>query len=357
MKKEKKEVVEQAEEVKAQEEVKEEKVEEAPEAPKAEEAEPAKQVQSDIVVIEKLAQEEQPFEQQIEEKRKELFTSYQKTKRFSNILMLSTVAVIIGAMALLMINQNWSKILGYSLAGVTLVGLIVYSVLNRGKFPKKTKEYIRFVTTKIDQFVYNNTEFDAVQVDLNEKYNLTEISCDRVYASPVDIGSRNIVQGKYMGRAFSCGELALYEAKTEGKRTLKKVAFIGKYINLNNSLHFEGRYILNFKAGEKENDLPSDIEDLKELHNDGNFTVYGPEGKDYTKDVPSKYIAAIKKIAVEGHLLNLNVVLWAGHTGVYLSYDDPVVALPFDKPFESEPQIVFKDHLLTVLEANKIINK
>ena len=137
---------------------------------------------------------------------------------------------------------------------------------------------------------------------------------------------------------------------------MKAVAFIGKYLELQNTLHFEGRYILNFRA-EKPNDLPTDIDDLVELNNAENFVVYGPEGSDYTKDIPAKFIAELKKIKVAGNLLNLNVVLWAGHTGVYLSYDDPVVALPFDKPFDVEPQNAFKNDLLAVLDAERLINK
>ena len=137
---------------------------------------------------------------------------------------------------------------------------------------------------------------------------------------------------------------------------MKAVAFIGKYLELQNTLHFEGRYILNFRA-EKPNDLPTDIDDLVELNNAENFVVYVPEGSDYTKDIPAKFIAELKKIKVAGNLLNLNVVLWAGHTGVYLSYDDPVVALPFDKPFDVEPQNAFKNDLLAVLDAERLINK
>ena len=310
----------------------------------------------DIVEITKLTPEDRPLGEEVEERRKELFEAFQKSKKISNILMIAVVLVVVGAMALLMVNQDWSKIVGYSLAGVALVGLVIFSLLTKNKFPNKSKEYIRFVTTRMDREIYNNTEFQDVRVDLNEKYTITELSLERVYKSPVDIGSRNIVRGKYLGQGFSCGELALYSSKEEGKRKMKAVAFIGKYLELQNTLHFEGRYILNFRA-EKPNDLPTDIDDLVELNNAENFLVYGPEGSDYTKDIPAKFIAELKKIKVAGNLLNLNVVLWAGHTGVYLSYDDPVVALPFDKPFDVEPQNAFKNDLLAVLDAERLINK
>jgi len=310
----------------------------------------------DIVEIEKLDPNDKDVHEDIEEHRKDLFAAYNKNRKMSNIMMTVVVLVVIGSMVLIMLNQGWSQIVGYSLAGAALIGLVIFSILTKNKFPMKSKEYIRFVTRKIDQFIYNNTEFQDVKVDLNEKYTIPGISVDRVFKSPVDIGSRNIVRGLYLGKGFSCGELALYTTKTEGKRTVKAVAFIGKYLELQNTLHFEGRYIINLQ-GEKPTDLPSDIDDLEKHHEDGNLTIYGPVGGDYSKDIPAKYLTALKKLKCEGHLLGVNVVLWAGHTGVYLSYDDPVVALPFDKPFEVEPQTAFKDHLLTTLEAELIINK
>ena len=311
---------------------------------------------SDIVEINKLTPEDKPLGEDVEEHRQELYAAYNQSRKMSNISMAVVVLFVIGAMVLLMVNQDWSKIVGYSLGGVALIGLIIFSIITKNKFPTKSKQYIRYVTVKMDQFVYNNTEFQDVKVDLNEKYTIPALSVDRIFKSPVDIGSRNIVRGLYLGNGFSCGELALYSAKQEGRKTLKAVAFIGKYIELQNSLHFENRYIINFK-GEKPTDLPTDIDDLKELHTDGNLTIYGVEGSDYVKDIPTKYIAALKKLNIQNHLLGVNVVLWAGHTAVYLSYDDPVVALPFDKPFDATSQMDFKDHLLTVLEANKLINK
>lgn len=330
--------------------------EKAPEAEKEQPKARGKELAPDVVEINKLTPEDKPLAEAVEEERLKLFDAFKKSKKWSNILMVVVVLVVVGAMALIMVNQDWSKIVGYSLAGVALVGLVTYSLLTKNKFPNQSKEYIRFVTTRIDQDIYNDKEFEDIKVDLNEKYTLMGISLDRIYKSPVDIGSRNIVRGTYQGQEFSCGELALYSAKDEGKRRVKTVAFIGKRIELKNTLHFEGRYILNFKA-EKPNDLPTDIEDLKELHNDDNLVIYGAEGAEYNKDIPTKYIAELKKIKVEGHLFNLNLVIWAGHTAIYLSYDDPVVALPFDKPFDPAPQADFKNHLLTVLEAESLINK
>ena len=53
-------------------------------------------------------------------------------------------------------------------------------------------------------------------------------------------------------------------------------------------------------------------------------------------------------------LLNAVVVVWAGHTGVYLSYDDSVTVLPFEHPFDRAAQEQYKEDLLAALELSTL---
>ena len=70
------------------------------------------------------------------------------------------------------------------------------------------------------------------------------------------------------------------------------------------------------------------LEDKEEL------TVYGLEGANYHDIIDNKILSQLKKLKIEGHLLNVNVVFWGGHTAVYLSYDDPILTVPFEKEFD-----------------------
>lgn len=51
-----------------------------------------------------------------------------------------------------------------------------------------------------------------------------------------------------------------------------------------------------------------------------------------------------------GALLNVNIVLWAGRTAVYLSYDDSIVAIPFDNPIKPESYTQLKGNIKDILE-------
>jgi len=55
--------------------------------------------------------------------------------------------------------------------------------------------------------------------------------------------------------------------------------------------------------------------------------------------------------------MNINCVVWGGHTAVYLSYDDPVISIPFDKPFNKDPQEHYKNDLEKIMKIISILNK
>ena len=170
---------------------------------------------------------------------------------------------------------------------------------------------------------------------------------DRCYKDVIDCVSRNIVSGKYKEVEFECGELAYYKAGA--RKHNKEVVFVGKYLSTGNKLHFEDRYIINIK-GEKDTDLPTDKDDLVELINQNRFVVYGKEGANPEKDLGKDLLDNLKSIDCTGALLNVNVVLWAGHTACYLSYDDSIVAIPFDKEIDTKSYAQLKKNISEVLE-------
>ncbi len=295
----------------------------------------------------------------VEDKRSALFDNYKKSRRNNNIILIVVVLFVVGAIGLLAIKQQWSTYLGYGLAGATLIGLIIYYVITKKKFPDTTKIYIEEVTKILDANTFSGEGFSDLKVLPKEKLKIAEVSCDKVYANSTNIGSRNYVNGLFEGKHFTCADLALYHMSNE-KKAQQKVSFLGKYITITNSLKFDGRIIV-VKQGEQEPDKlidqPTDIQDLKELAREDKFVIYGSEGLDYKKVLPSKFIKQIKELDVKGLFLNFVVCVWAGHTAFYLSYDDPVIAIPFEKPYTNEGQELYRSNVETVFQLSKLINK
>ena len=274
-----------------------------------------------------------PYQVKIEEARKSLFGSYTKQRRISNIIMFVVLAAIVGVMFMVMSNIQWLKIVGYSLGGAILVGMILYYVLTRKNFPNKTKEYITMVSNILREQQFDNN-YSNIKYDLDEKFAITDFASDGVYKDATSINSRNIVRAEYKGHHVTYGEVALLRPSTRKQQV--PPLFVGKYITLPNDLDFSGRFVIVMKNPKQPFDLPNAVEDLTVLEEKEDMVVYGPEGADIHKTLKGSFLTDLRRIRVDNHLFNVNVVVWGGHSAAYLSYDDAIMAIPFDKPFDQQ---------------------
>ena len=288
------------------------------------------------------------FYQKLEQNRTDFYKAYNSQRRVSNILMPVAGIAMAGSLVLFVgIKELWGKIAGGVLIGVTLVGMILYYILTRNRLPNKSKEYIRNFALLSDNYVFNHQDYTNKRVLLKKHYALSDFIPDRVYKNIIDLASRNIVEVEYKGHAVQVGEAALY--KQGAKKHQKALLFVGKYMSFSNDYHFEDCYIINIK-GDKPTDLPDDIEDLVVLKEQNRFVVYGKEGSKPEKDLGKDILNNLMSIDCKNSLFNVNVVVWAGHTAVYLSYDDGIVSIPLDKALNQSAYQQLKQNILQVLE-------
>ena len=290
---------------------------------------------------------EKPFNEVVEEERSQIFATYKKTRTINNIITAIVVVVFIASMVLFVQFKGWGQIVGGVAIGVALVFMIVYYILTRNKFPDTTKKYIRAFMITTDTYVFDMENLFDQKLFFEKRYSNEQALGDRVYKDVIDTASRNIVEGTYKEKPFQCGEYALYKAGA--KRGQKTVLFVGKYLTLENSLHFEDRYVIRI-LGEKDTDAPNDIEDLVALSEQNRFVIYGKEGANLEKDLGKDLIENLKSIECVGALLNVNIVFWAGRTVAYLSYDDSVVAIPFDHAINTASYQQLKKNIGDLLE-------
>ena len=288
------------------------------------------------------------FYEKLEANRADFYKTYNSQRKTSNILMPVAGLLMAGSLVLFIgVAEQWGKIVGGVLIGATLVGMIVYFILTRNKLPNKSKDYIRNFALLSDNYVFDHQEIKNAKVLLKKRYATSEFLPDRVYKDIIDIASRNIVEFEYKERNINVGELALY--KQGAKRNQRALLFVGKYMSFTNDYHFEDRYIINI-SGEKPTDAPNDVEDLVVLQEQNLFKIYGREGANVEKDLSKELINNLKSIECTNALLNVNIVVWAGHTAVYLSYDDGIVSIPLDKKLNSDAYKQLKKNILDILE-------
>ena len=290
------------------------------------------EVKEEAPVVEEQPVVEKTYDRVIEDARKELYKSYTMSRRVSNILMFVVVAAIVGIMFLVINNNQVLKIVGYSLAGALLVGMILYYVLTRKNFPNKTKDYVALVSKAVNAEIFKNQELDEINSNPDEKLGLDDLIGDGVYQEATGVNSRNVVRGTYKKHHFLYAEAALTRPSTRKQQV--PPLFVGKYISLPNDLKFDGRFVLVFKNPKDPLDLPNAVNDLAVLEDKDDFMVYGPEGANYHDAINNKVVSQLRKLQIGGHLLNVNVVFWSGHSAAYISYDDTIMSVPFDKPLD-----------------------
>ena len=348
---------EEKKELEVQEELEEQKpVEEAPVEEKAPEAEQQENVETVLPggqPIEKL-EDERPYQEIIESARLDFVKVYNKSRRVSYILMAVVMFVAIGSVILITRPEFYFKVIGWSLIGATIIGMLVFYIITKNKLPAQTQDYIKLINKTLNAHNYTDQKVTEPTTDEKEKLELAELIVDGVYKDLGNIASRNVIHGKYNEKTFVTADLGLYNNQ-QGRKRLS--VFVGKYVFMPNSLHFTDHFIVNIKKGENPVDLPTDIENLAVLLEEENFTIYGPKDADYKKVFGSKLIPALKKIELDDTLLNVNFVFWAGHSTAYLSYTDDIMTLPFQNPFSSTANDKFRKDLYDVLAAFDSINK
>ena len=293
--------------------------------------------------------EELNYAQKIEAARADFFKTYKNSRTMSNILMFVMVIGVCGVMFLIFSQQKNLQIIGYIVAGVLLAGMIAFYIVTRKKLPNKTQEYIKIMAASINEEMFNDKDYSDIKADPEEKLKMDDLAGDGIYSGANEVRSRNVIHGVYKKHHFLYAEAALVRPSTRKQQV--PPLFVGRYVSVPNDMKFDGRFVLVYKNPKEPLDLPNAVEDLKVLEEKDNFVVYGPEGSNYHDALNNKIISQLNKLQIEGHLLNLNVVFWGGHTAAYLSYDDAIMSVPFDKPLDKEGFDKSFNDLLNCLKA------
>ena len=302
---------------------------------------------SSVIEIQKPAADAKPYGEVVEEERAKVLAQNKLSSRLSTISIIVVLALAVTGIILL----NMVPILSYVLMGVAVVALIVFSIVIRRIARPDVQGYIVKASTAINEFTFADNRFSEVKYDPPDKLLLEDVSKDGAFSDLVRVASRNVVEGLYKGNSFKVCETAFF--KLNGKKQMP--VFIGKYLSTTNDLHFEGRIILISK-GDTDADIPDGLGDLQQVDNEGKFFVYAPDEKAY-KNLNAKFIKAIKAINVTKHLMNLTVIIWAGRTIVYASYDDPTITLPFYEKYQPDTAVDYKNNLIELLEAIELLKK
>lgn len=294
------------------------------------------------------------FDAEIEEKRTAIYKEFQTSRKVGNFLTVLILIISIGSMILISGAYPWMPILGWSLLGAGVIGMIAFYLLSKKKFESHTMEYIAFVYNTLNKQTFSDDVYSDIEETPN-KVEIKDFDGNGVYTNIVKVASRNIINGKYYGNSFKFAEAAIYK-KLEGKKQGMTCAFVGKYFEIENTIKLDGSIVINI-GREKLIDEPNAVANRTTLYSQDGITIYGDEGVDFRSIVGNEFVGKLKKISVEKHLMNCAISVFGGRTIVFMSYDDDVIAMPFDKPLKPEAFNMFVDDLKNIFGVVSCLGK
>ncbi len=240
--------------------------------------------------------------------------------------------------------------LGIGLGGIGLglVVLLVYNILFKKAVEKETRNYFLSYYKGTDDYVFGGIAAER-SGDVDAKLNDDEFNAGGLYKDVAKVGSRDRIEFKYKNHDVVFSDAA---AQIKGQKSLQTV-FVGKYMALDNA--YGGNDLLVYLKGNKRALPPTTLEGRNLIENTKTMLVYGEhDGKRlFNKEVRN----AVAKISTDATLVDLSIVIKAGKTYFYFGYEDNLMILPLEKPFDPRPTAHFKSDIENVFALVDTIDR
>ena len=291
----------------------------------------------------------------IEEARKQ-WNRY--NKKSSRIKFLYSTLILLGILAGWLIPsltiQNAGMvplIIGLSCAVVGIVILAVAGVLRQKASKKVIRDYFNTYYDAVNAYTLGVLGIDDIQGDVDCKITNQEFVDGGAFDKVTSVGSRDNITFTYRGMDCALADAA---GSVDGGKSLQTI-FVGKYLRTHNSMKVSDDGLLIYFSG---NDRALPPEKLKTLHlceRTKRYKVYG-SAQD-KKALTKKIRDGLARIHTDKLLVDVTIVIKPGRTYWYLGYEDDIMVLPNDKPFDARFIKEYKWQIADILEIARGMNE
>lgn len=290
----------------------------------------------------------------IEEERKKFLAIYKSQSRFR--LLLSCIGIVLCVVIFIVVpnlqlptNAQLPVMLGS--LGFVLCCLLAYSFYTRKRLSKKMHEYFAYFYKQSNDFVFDGKEYKKVELQNPDKLTMQQFTDCMMYKDIVEVGSRGLTSFEYNKIPTMCCDCA---GQIKTQKRIQPV-FVGKYIFAPSNYSSEDHMIIYLK-GDSRALPPTQIEGLKIVIDNEKMVVY-TNNKNYAKVLNKELKAAIDKIELSQDLVDLSISLTQGRCFVCMGYDDPLLVIPMERPYNPGPIMTFKKDLNVVMSIIEVLNK
>jgi uncharacterized membrane protein (DUF485 family) len=245
-------------------------------------------------------------------------------------------------------SQSWAIYitLGVLVLAIALLG--VYSFVSKKKLDKYMNDYFEKYYDFFNAYTFSGLGVSGLSGSVADKITPAEFGACGLYRNVYKVGSRDKINFSYHDLHLSIVDCA---AQTKGQKSLVTV-FVGKMLTAPNT--YSGEDIVVYLKGNKRALPPTALDGMSVLEDHKDYVVYGTEGK--KKALTQKVRAAISEIHTDATLVDCAIMIRSGSTYFLLGYEDTLMVLPLEKPFNPAPSEKFHEDMKKCFDVIDCLN-
>ena len=238
-------------------------------------------------------------------------------------------------------TKEYAMYIALGAAGVGLIGLLVFNYFWRKNVQAAMNRYLRQYYELTNAFIFPK-EVTDLEGSLDNKIEQEELVESDIYKEVGKVGSRATYTFNYKGKVIKVCDAA---AQTFVGKNLHTV-FVGKYLYTTNN--YTGSDILIYFKGNKRALPPTNLANRKVFSDSKNIVIYGDKGTE--KVITAKVREALNEFKTNKTFVDMSIAIREGKTYFAMGYEDDLMVIALEKPFDPKPTVQYADDLKKVLK-------
>lgn len=289
--------------------------------------------------------------QNIENERLEFNKKYKKNSLWKWLVTFGCLALIILGWALTAIpavnealksvNAQFPMYFTLIFVAVSLVVLLIFSSFFKKGIDKDMKVYFKKFYELQNAYIYP-TECQNLEGDVDSKLDEAKLRESALYKDIYKVGSRACLSFDYDGKKIVISDAA---AQVQDKKALRTV-FVGKFLYFENN--YKGDDVLIYFKGNKRALPPTNLAGRDVYKDSKTMVIYGPAGT--KKVLTMKVQKALNAFETNATFVDMAISIREGMTYIAMGYEDDLMVLPLEKPFNPAPTKEAKKNIAQTID-------
>ena len=246
-------------------------------------------------------------------------------------------------------EQSWTIYITMGVLLLAIIALGIYSFTSRKKIDALMSDYFSKYYSYTNAYAFNGYGISDLSGGVSDKISPEELSACNLYSNIAKVGSRDLISFSYHGDKIKLVDCA---AQTRGEKNTLRTVFVGKMVIAPNK--YDGEGIIVYLKGNKRALPPTNTAGLSVIEDHDDYVIYGKKGN--RRGLTKKALDTLKTIKTDKTLVDLAVSIRPGNTYFMMGYEDNLMVLPLDKPFDPMPTAHFRDDIGKVLSVIDSLN-